>query len=259
MKTSFATKPASKPTTKPVATARPAPEAVEEETSESTLAVRDTGSEVAMPIQGLDGQIQGEFSRKDLTIPKLNLVNKTGELSNNFPAGSFLYNREVIIGDGKKACPITITRMAKFYLQDLPYGSGEMPKNFSTLRDVRAAGGALANDAEAEEGVDRYSEAMTCIVLVKSPEKGHALFPFEFDKEHYALAQWLLTKSAYKQTGRKLFTDSQLALRAGVDTASYELTSSIRTNSQGSWYVPVVKLGSKHDEKFIEFVRSLTS
>ena len=135
MKTSFA-KPASKPATKPVATAKPAPEIVEEETSESTLAVRETGSEVAMPIQGLDGQIQGEFSRRDLTIPKLNLVNKTGELSNTFPAGSFLYNREVVIGDGKKPCQITITRMAKFYLQDLPYGSGEMPKNFSTLRAV---------------------------------------------------------------------------------------------------------------------------
>jgi hypothetical protein len=258
MKTSFA-KPASKPATKPVATAKPAPqEEAVEETSESTLAVRES-SEVAMPIQGMDGQIQGEFSRRDLTIPKLNLVNKTGELSNTFPAGSFLYNREVVIGDGKKPCPITITRMAKFYLQDLPYGSGEMPKNFSTLRDVRAAGGALANDPEAEEGVDRYSEAMTCIVLVKSPEKNHALFPFEYNGEFYALAQWLLTKSAYKQTGRKLFTDSQLALRAGVDTASYELTSSIRTNSQGSWYVPVVKLGAKHDEKFVEFVRSITS
>ena len=165
MKTSFA-KPASKPATKPA----PAKQETQEESVEqTTLTVRES-SEVAMPIQGLDGQVQGEFSRRDLTIPKLNLVNKTGELSNTFPAGSFLYNREVVLGDGKKPCQITITRMAKFYLQDLPYGSGEMPKNFSTLRDVRAAGGALATDQDAEEGVDRYSEAMTCIVLVKSPE-----------------------------------------------------------------------------------------
>lgn len=246
MKTSFA-KPVTKQPMK------------QEEPKSTELAVQETTStEIAMPVQGLDGQIQGEFSRSDLTIPKLNLVNKTGELSNSFPAGSFLYNREVVIGDGKKPCPITLTRVAKFYLQDLPFGSGEMPKNFSSIRDVRAAGGALATEQDAEEGVDRYSEAMTCIVLVKSPVGEHALFPFQYGKDYYALAQWLLTKSAYKQTGRKIFTDSQLALRAGIDTASYELTSSLRTNSMGSWYVPTVKLGAKHDEKFVEFVRNLS-
>ena len=98
---------------------------------------------------------------------------------------------------------------------------------------------------------------MTCIVLVKSPVKENPLFPFSFSNEHYALAQWLLTKSAYKATGRKLFTDSQLALREGIDTAAYELTSSLRTNSAASWYVPTVKLATRHTPEFVEFVRSL--
>ena len=251
MKTSFA-KPAAKPTPKP----QPAP--VQAEESESTeLAVTETSS-TSLAIQTtVDGQIQGEFSRRDLTIPKMNLVNKTGELSNQFPPGSFVYNREILLGDGKKPATITITRIAKFYLQDVPYGSGEMPKNFTSIRDVRAAGGALAGDPDVEEGTDTYSEAMTCIVLVKSPTKEHPLFPFSFDNEHYALAQWLLTKSAYKATGRKLFTDSQLALREGIDTAAYELTSSLRTNSAASWYVPTVKLATRHTPEFVEFVRSL--
>jgi hypothetical protein len=251
MKTSFA---------KPAATKAPIKrtEPTEETATESTtaLAVPETGNELSN-IVSMDGQVQGEYTPRDYTIPKLNLVNKTGDLSNTFNPGSFVYNKEVVIGDGKKPAIITIKRIAKFYLQDLPYGSGETPKNFVSIRDVRAAGGALATDMDVEEGADRYSEAMTCIVLVKSLEKKHPLFPFEYGGEYYALAQWLLTKSAYKQTGRKLFTDSQLALRDGIDTASYELVSSIRTNSQGSWYVPVVKLGAKHDAKFIEFVRSL--
>lgn len=251
MKTSFA-KPVAKPTTKP----QPAPVQTEESDSPE-LAVTETAS-TSLAIQTtVDGQIQGEFSRKDLTIPKMNLVNKTGELSNQFSPGSFIYNREVLLGDGKKPATITITRIAKFYLQDVPYGSGEMPKNFTSIRDVRAAGGALAGDPDVEEGTDTYSEAMTCIVLVKSPVKEHPLFPFSFNNEHYALAQWLLTKSAYKATGRKLFTDSQLALREGIDTAAYELTSSLRTNSAASWYVPTVKLATRHTPEFVEFVRSL--
>lgn len=252
MKTSFA-KPQTKQAPKPVEVT-----AVNETETESTtsLAVAEQTSTLTVN-SAVDGQIQGEFSRRDLTIPRMNLVAKTGELSNTFPAGSFVYNREVVLGDGKKPCPITVTRVVKFYLQDVPYGSGEMPKNFASLRDVHAAGGALATDQDAEEGVDRYSEAMTCIVLVKSPEKSHPLFPFEYEGGHYAIAQWLLTKSAYKQTGRKLFTDAMYALKAGIDTAEYELTSSIRTNSAGSWYVPVVKLGKRHDDKFVAFVRDL--
>jgi len=252
MKTSFA-KPPAKPAMKK------AEIVVEEDTSsESTtaLAVAETNAELANVVS-TDGQVIGEYTPRDLTYPRMNLVNKTGELSNTFAPGSFLYNKEVVIGDGKKPAIITIKRIAKFYIQDLPYGSGEIPKNFVSLRDVRAAGGVLATDADVEEGSDRYSEAMTCIVLVKSLDKENPLFPFEYNGERYGVAQWLLTKSAYKQTGRKLFTDSQLALRAGIDTAAYELTSSIRTNAQGSWYVPMVKLGAKHDGKFIEFVRGL--
>lgn len=242
MKTSFA-KPIAKPAAAPAP--QPAPTSEVAVPENNSLAVQQTG------------QVQGEFSRKDLNIPKMNLVNKTGELSNQFTPGSFVYNREVVLGDGKKPALITICRIAKFYLQDVPYGSGEMPKNFTSIRDVREAGGALAGDTDVEEGTDTYSEAMTCIILAKSPTKQHPLFPFEFAGENYALAQWLLTKSAYKTTGRKLFTDSQLALKDGIDKAAYELTSTLRTNSAGSWFVPTLKLASRHTDEFVEFVRSL--
>jgi hypothetical protein len=83
------------------------------------------------------------------------------------------------------------------------------------------------------------------------------MFPFEFGGENYALAKWYVTKSAYKSVGTMLFTYSQSALKDGIDTASFDLTSQIKTAAVGSWYVPVVKLGQKHDPKFVEFVRGL--
>lgn len=257
MKTSFA-KPATKPIQKPQPRrVEPVEEAVEETSTE--LAVTETASTSLTVRASVDGQIQGEFSHRDLIIPRLNLVNKTGDLSNQFAPGSFVYNKEIVLGDGKKPTPITILRLVKFYIQDVPYGSGEMPKNFASIRDVREAGGALAGDADVEEGTDTYSEAMTCIVLVKSPAKEHPLFPYDFNGDYYARAQWLLTKSAYRATGRKIFTDSQGPLREGIDTAAYELTSSLRTSSVASWYVPTVKLATKHTPEFVEFVRSLNS
>lgn len=254
MKTSFA-KPIAKATPKP----QPKPAVVVSQEAEDTsaeLAVVENNQSLAVK-SNVDGQVQGEFTQRDLTIPKINLVNKTGELSNQFAPGSFLYNREVVIGDGKKGAPITLTRLAKFYIQDVPYGSGEIPKNFVSLRDVREAGGALAGDMDIEEGTDTYSEALTAIILIKSPSKAHPLFPYEFAGDYYALAQWLLTKSAYRTTGRKLFTDSQIALKDGIDTAEYELTSTLRTNSQGSWYIPTVKLATRHTPEFVEFVRNI--
>lgn len=229
--------------------------AVETETESTTaLAAPETNT---LTVRGAPGQVNGEFTSRDIIIPYLNLVAKTGELSNQFPAGSFVYNREVIVGDGKKATSITVLRMSKFYRQDLAYGTDEMPKTFTTRRDVIAAGGHVGFQPDAEEGSDRYSEAMDTIILVKSPAKDNPLFPFEFDGEGYALAKWYITKSAYKSVGAKLFTDSQMALKDGIDTASYDLTSTIKTATVGSWYVPVVKMGKKHDSKFVQFARGL--
>ena len=245
MKTSFAKAPTAKSVAAPTETESTSALATQEEAT-STLTVR-----------GTPGQVNGEFTASDIVIPYLNLVAKTGELSNQFPAGAFVYNREVIIGDGKKPAQITVLRITKFYRQDIPFGAEETPKTFSTERDVIAAGGHVGWSADAEEGSDRYSQAMECIVLLKSPNKGNAMFPFEFGDESYALAKWYITKSAYKSVGAKLFSDSQMALKAGIDTASYELTSQIKTAAVGSWYVPVVKLGQKHDPKFVEFVRGL--
>jgi hypothetical protein len=245
LKTSFAKAPTAKSVAAPTETESTSALATQEEAT-STLTVR-----------GTPGQVNGEFTASDIVIPYLNLVAKTGELSNQFPAGAFVYNREVIIGDGKKPAQITVLRITKFYRQDLPFGTEETPKTFSTKRDVVAAGGHVGWSADAEEGSERYSEAMDCIVLLKSPTKGNAMFPFEFGGENYALAKWYITKSAYKSVGAKLFTDSQMALKDGIDTASYELTSQIKTAAVGSWYVPVVKLSQKHDAKFVEFVRGL--
>lgn len=245
MKTSFAKAPTAKPVAVPTETESTSALATQEEAT-ATLTVR-----------GNPGQVNGEFTASDIVIPYLNLVAKTGELSNQFPAGAFVYNREVIIGDGKKPAQITVLRITKFYRQDLPFGTEETPKTFSTKRDVVAAGGHVGWTADAEEGSERYSEAMDCIVLLKSPNKGNAMFPFEFGGENYALAKWYITKSAYKSVGTMLFTYSQSALKEGIDTASFDLTSQIKTAAVGSWYVPAIKMGQKHDPKFVEFVRGL--
>ena len=156
MKTSFA-----QPATKPKAVTQPAEEKEEGAIIEAPMA--------QLAVNTLAGQVEGEFSAKDFTVPRLNLVAKTGELSNTFQPGSFVYNREVVIGDGKKPAKITFLRIQKIYMQDVVYGSDQIAKTFSRLADVRAAGGALASDPEAEADTDRYTEALQTIVAIEAP------------------------------------------------------------------------------------------
>ena len=247
MKTSFAPAKATK------ATATPAP-AIDESKEEGAIIEAPMAS---LSVNTLAGQVEGEFSAKDFTVPRLNLVAKTGELSNTFQPGSFVYNREVVIGDGKKPAKITFLRLQKIYIQDVVYGSDQIAKTFNRLSDVRAAGGALANDPEAEADTDRYSEALQTIIAIEAPDKDNPLFPFAVGDKQYGLAQWLMAKSAYRSAGKQVFTDSQLFLKSGLHTAYYELTSKIRTSPSGSYFVPQLKIGGKHAPEACEQLKAI--
>jgi hypothetical protein len=248
MKTSFA-----QPATKPKATTKPTE--VNEEPKEEGAIIEAPVAQLA--VNTLAGQVEGEFSAKDFTVPRLNLVAKTGELSNTFQPGAFVYNREVVIGDGKKPAKITFLRIQKIYMQDVVYGSDQIAKTFSRLADVRAAGGALANDPEAEADTDRYTEALQTIVAIEAPDKDNPLFPFAVGDCQYGLAQYLMAKSAYRSAGKQVFTDSQLFLKAGLHTACYELTSKIRTSPSGSYFVPHLKISSKHSPECCEQLKAI--
>lgn len=211
----------------------------------------------SLAVNTLAGQVEGEFSAKDFTVPRLNLVAKTGELSNTFQPGAFVYNREVVIGDGKKPAKITFLRIQKIYIQDVVYGSDQIAKTFNRLADVRAAGGALMNDPEAEVDADKYTEALQSIIAIEAPEKDNPLFPFLVGDKQFGLAQYLMAKSAYRSAGKQVFTDSQLFLKSGLHTAYYELTSKIRTSPSGSYFVPQLKIGGKHSPEACEQLKAI--
>jgi len=211
----------------------------------------------SLAVNTLAGQVEGEFSAKDFTVPRLNLVAKTGELSNTFQPGAFVYNREVVIGDGKKPAKITFLRIQKIYIQDVVYGSDQIAKTFNRLADVRAAGGALMNDPEAEADADKYTEALQSIVAIEAPEKDNPLFPFPVGDKQFGLAQYLMAKSAYRSAGKQVFTDSQLFLKSGLHTDYYELTSKIRTSPSVSYFVHQLKIGGKHSPEACEQLKAI--
>lgn len=238
MKTTFP-----KPTRTATAVTKPS-RAVEETETDSTSALVEV-QEKALAIPTTSG-LEGEINTSDFQIPRLNIANKTGELSNEFPPGSIVFRKEVAVGNQKSPASLVLLRLSKKYMQRLPYGAEERPKIFATSADVRAAGGTL----DITEGdMDVYDPILTLTAAVAAPEKNHPLFTFEHKGNNYALAQMILAKSAYNNAGKQLITEAATALRTGLAFGKYELTTSIRSNQMGSWFTPVFRLAGRNNEE----------
>lgn len=212
-----------------------------ETTTESSKALTEV---VEQPLTlTTNAGMEGEFNVSDFQIPRLNIANKTGELSNDFPPGSIVFRKEVSVGNQKSPAKLTIIRMAKKYMQRIPYGTEERPKIFNTAADVRTAGGTT----DITEGdMDIYDPILILTMAVQSPEGAHPLFAFEKDGAHYALAQMILAKSAYNNAGKQLITEATTALRDKLAGGKYELVTQLRSNTMGSWFTPVFRLVGKN-------------
>ena len=200
--------------------------------------------------------VDGEFKASDFLIPRINLVGKTGNLSNNFQPGSFVFNKEIVVGSKDASMETVITHIQKKFIQEIPYGTDVIPKIFATQAEVEAAGGTL--DITENDELDKYIPFLVLTLLVSEPKEKNPVFSLEGpDKKNYALAQYNLTKSAYRGTGRQLLTDSQTVLRGGLTKGRYQVSSKLNTNSMGSWFTPTFKLIGTNNDEFQAWASSL--
>lgn len=224
-----------------------------EASEDKALAVAESKSPA---ITNRNAGVDGEFKASDFLIPRINLVGKTGNLSNNFQPGSFVFNKELVVGSKDSAMEAVITHIQKKYIQEIPYGTDVIPKIFASQAEVEAAGGTL--DISESEDVDRYIPFLVLTLLVAEPKEKNPVFSLEGpDKKNYALAQYNLTKSAYRGAGRQLLTDSQTVLRGGLTKGRYQVSSKLNTNTMGSWFTPTFKLAGTNNDEFQAWASSL--
>lgn len=200
--------------------------------------------------------IEGEISRNDIRLPRINLVQKVGELSNIFTPGCFLFNKEVILSNGRAPIEVTVLRFRKQYQQDIPYGSEEMPQNYDTAEEVLAAGGSLRwGDPEYYKEIAHVQLAMQ--KPFDCPVELEGLFPHVFEDKNYGVAIWTLTGSAFTSAGKTLITAAYTLLKAGLHTGKFAVTSEIKKNAKNSWYAPVMKFAGKHSPEAVAFFESI--
>jgi hypothetical protein len=250
--------------TPPKAAAAPATATPDED--EAQIVVREPNTVSNGMFQTPVGQAAGEFDASDYNMPMLKLMQSMSpqlELNDELQAGDWTIGGA---GDGDELITIwreeweplviTILRYEKQFMQQLDYGSDEMPKLYHTAAQAEADG--LVPFGGHEVGYVAYANSL---VLIKMPpyeiDGIEAFFPEEFGEDRYALALWRITGTAYKFAGRKIMSQTRTRLKAGLHTGSFTLEARKEKGKITSYFVPQLRDGEMHGDEFIAFATEL--
>ena len=206
--------------------------------------------------------IEGEISADDIKPPRLNLVQKVGNLGDEFTPGSFVYDKTFpIVGPGKEM-NVTVLRFKKYYQQKVAFGSDTLPQRFDRAEDVRVAGGTTRWSEEAIAAGQFYAETADILLAIEAPAELDAdqvstFFPYVQSEKSYGLLVYTITSSAFTSFGRRIITDGTMLLRDGLYTGQYKLKSAKQTNAQNSWFAPSASFDKKHTPEDAAFFRSI--
>ena len=215
------------------------------------------------------GGISGELDKGDLSVPKLNIVQAVGPLSEDFKPGTILFNKTLTLvpaGDDPKewSAPleITVLNARKQFQEVKDFDSEEQGRTVDTMEEVQAAGGWIdwRNDEKPP-----WRPMLTALCLIKSPNDTVAeQFNIAGSDGHvYELALWVMTGVSYTSAAKQIITASQYSLK-NKETGEAELhrgrfVLQVRREKKGAnlVYVPRLVLKGKHDEDFVTFAASL--
>jgi len=227
---------------------------------------------IVAPGQFSDSGLEGEWDTSDLRTPYFSLVAKTGSLSDSFTPGSFVFNKEIEVGDGKDPAFITVLDAKKYYIEDIEFDPDIQPRRFDRLEEARAEGFSTEWGAEK-----RVKSAASLIVLVPVPSEYATFMPPKEvrdaingsdsakklkrkilgDDQGFARAMWIVQSSAYNTVGKAVATAIIGGhLKGGAWKGPWAITSELRTMKKNSWFVPLAKAAGLHPANVVEWIES---
>lgn len=239
------------------------------DTAAVSKAIAPVGSKAPAVVQSsipVASGVVGEVSMSDIKLPRLNLVQKVGNLADQFTPGSIVFEKSIVLSDGKTPLDLTPLQIRKMYQLKQEWGegdSGEAPEVYNTAAEVREAGGSLQwGDARFFAEIAHIQFAVKLPLESLSDELKEAaevvdLFPYIYGDDAYALAMWTVASSAYTALAKPLFTASASLLRNGLYHGHYKVTSEIRKNAKNSWYAPRPSFAGKHTPEAAEFFKQI--
>lgn len=236
-----------------------------EETAATTPEVASTALATAEPADALavndrffnNEDLVGNFSSDDIILPRLNLVQGVGPLSEHYSPGQLVLNKSQIVGSGTQPLEFTVLRLKKFFEEKLPYGGEIMPRVFDTEEQARSAG--LASMRNPVEGLGNYQPVVDCEILVASPsaEDTEGNFQLEFDGKLYARAVYTARSVAYSVAGKAFISAAVFNAKAGLHSLRWLLTPTREKVGKNMVWLPRVKVAGRHTSAFAEWAKSL--
>ena len=202
------------------------------------------------------GSVFGEIDPTDINMPKLNIVQGVGRLSEGFNPGQIVYDGEIALSDGATPIEFTILSARKQYIENLVYGAEARPRVFNTLSEVWSAGGTIEWHAGKRPS---YVPVLHVMVLFKVPQCVEIPFSMEYKGEHYRLAVWTLRGMVYNKAGKKILIESMYGLPEGPHYGKWRLSTKREKVGHNSIFVPVIRCEERHCDDFVKFVTSLTN
>ena len=200
------------------------------------------------------GAMVGEFTSKDMLIPRLEIVQALGPNSEKFPGGTVIFNKvttlaKFALGPQDKEQPLNIVALfaKKFIEEVLKYDpNGPLPRTFATMEDATKAGLRTGWGPKQADGTDlkpQVREVVSLLVLVQQPEGvDPILFPLECEGKRYALGMWTVRGTAYKKVAKVMFSNMHYALGGNLAKGVWTMVVK-RENFDGKLvYVPNIAL-----------------
>lgn len=219
---------------------------------------------------------------EDIILPRINIVQKVGELSNVFAGGEIILKMALpiytppIIKDGVIAKPgtemlnLTVLGFRKKQFAEKIVG-GNQGALCNTEEEVAKLGGTL-DYAEHEAKVKAqipsklFQRLATALCLIECPaalkgtDAGNLEFAHECEGRKYALVLWSMKGTAYTNGAKRFFTARKLGhlKSGGYPSYSWSLGTKLEGYGTNFAYIPVLKEVNKpNPPAFLAFVKEL--
>ncbi len=194
----------------------------------------------------------GDIDASDIEFPKLAIAQGVGPLSEDFKKGAIVLESQHELSDGTQPVEFTVLRIGKFFEENIPFGSGEIPRIVSPSEQKKLGGTTAGYYEDGEYVQPDWKPLADALVCIKGEDAD--IFPYNFAKSNYAIAMWRIKRTAYEGGAKPILTAAGTYYKSGLRNGSFILTTQKKMYGKNAVHGPKVVRGTKHDPKFVEWL-----
>lgn len=228
-------------------------ETIDDKFNNDENSITTTGPNDITLTDGDDG-----FDASDVAFPKLQIAQGVGPLSDLFPKGSIVLDKEMEIAKMEAgSVEITVLSIVKTFEENVPFGGDELPRIAKNKEEVLRLNGTT--EWSTEDGLKippSFKPCADALICIKQPEGvSDEWFPYDYEGTNYTFCTWKIKGMAYSASAVPINTAKRMYYRAGLETGSFLLSTEKRLINGNTVACPKVQRGKKHSAEFIAWLK----